>query len=129
MRPNVVQLIPHRVRRVIKYISTTSIDPDFESIYFLLAYFSVAEHAVRQRQHPRAYLKLHVTRSLLVRSSQLQYRIAQSGQGARGDRCRSSCGMLRSYEAAVGSPLETFVPYKLDILPEDVRYWTLLDIR
>lgn len=55
-------------------------------------------------------------------------RAETSGEGGE-DRCRSSCGMLPSYEAAGGSSLETFVPHKLDILPEDVRYWTLLDVR
>lgn len=72
------------------------------------------------------------TFSLSVRSSQLQYRIAQSGRSARkggGIDAETGGGMLRSYEAAEGSPLETFVPHKLDILPEDVRYWTLLDVR
>jgi len=108
------------------------------AVYFLLGNFSImcAEHAVRQRSSATFARLLEVARytfSLSVRSSQLQYRIAQSEQGARkrggGDRCRNWCGMLRSYEAAGRSPLETFVPHKLDILPEDVRYWTLLDVR
>jgi len=91
-----------------------------------------AEHAVRQRLSATFVRLLEVARytfSLSVRSSQLQYRIAQSGQGTRKEGIDAETGAgLRSYEAAGGSPLETFVPHKLDILPEDVRYWTLLDV-
>lgn len=85
-------------------------------------------------QHSHAYLKLHVTRSLFryeARNCNIGLHKAdrEVGSGRGEDRCRNWCGMLRSYEAAGGSPLETFVPHKLDILPEDARYWTLLDVR
>lgn len=58
------------------------------AVYFPLGNFSImcAERAVRQRPSATFARLLEVARytfSLSVRSSQLQYRIAQSGQGGR----------------------------------------------
>lgn len=47
-----------------------------------------------------------------------------------GDQCWKRVGRARVTRASLLEDLglETFVPHKLDISPEDVRYWTLLDI-
>lgn len=117
----------------------------FETTYFPLVNFARSARGIRQRAGVFALARLlQVARSLSVGSSQLQYRVAQSGRGS----CRESMPKLasslaRSSARADASELprrrrrrpedlssgDIRVPHKLDILPEDVRYWTLLDVR